>query len=180
MHSTTSRHSHVRQMVSCALFAALAGVCSQLAIPTPWGIPVNLALFAVYMAGTMLGPVWGGASLGVYLALAAIGVPIMAGFQGGPAALFGKTGGYAVGYLLGAVVTGLVAAHRPRGFVRLAAACVMGCAACYALGTVWYMALTGLGLVQSLAVCVVPYLPGDVLKILLASLLTMQLDRRGF
>ena len=42
-------------MVLCALFAALTAVCSQIAIPMPWGVPINLALFAVYMAGTMLG-----------------------------------------------------------------------------------------------------------------------------
>ena len=47
-----------RDLIYCALFAALTAVCSQIAIPMPWGVPINLALFAVYMAGTMLGPVW--------------------------------------------------------------------------------------------------------------------------
>ena len=90
--NTTASNARLHKMVGCALFAALTAVCSQLAIPMPWGVPINLALFAVYMAGTMLGPVWGAASQLVYLLLAAVGVPVMAGMQGGPAVLLGKTG----------------------------------------------------------------------------------------
>ena len=131
----TAENLRVRRMVLCALFAALTAVCSQIAIPMPWGVPINLALFAVYMAGTMLGAFWGTVSQLVFVALAAIGVPVLAGFQGGPSAIFGKTGGYVLGYILAALIT--------------------------ALG--W---------------CVLPYLPGDVIKIALAAILTIQLDKR--
>ena len=92
----TKSSENVRRMVLCAMFTALVAVCSQIAVPMPWGVPINLALFAVYMAGTMLGPVWGTASQVVFIALAAIGVPVLANFQGGPSAIFGKTGGYAI------------------------------------------------------------------------------------
>ena len=113
--------ARTRRMALCALFTALTAVCSQVALPTPWGVPVNLALFGVYMAGTMQGPWWGAASQGVYLALAAFGLPVMAGFQGGAAALFGRTGGYALGYALAAAVTGALSQKR-RGFGALCAA----------------------------------------------------------
>lgn len=168
----------VRQMAACALFAALIAVCSQLSLPMPWGVPVNLALFAVYMAGTMLGPVWGAVSVLVYLTLAGIGIPVMAGFMGGPAALFGKTGGYALGYLPAALLTGWCARTAPRRPVRLVLGCVLGCAACYLLGTVWFMVLTGMDAAASLTCCVLPYLPGDAVKIALAAALTVRLDRR--
>ena len=118
--NTTASNARLHKMVGCALFAALTAVCSQLAIPMPWGVPINLALFAVYMAGTMLGPVWGAASQLVYLLLAAVGVPVMAGMQGGPAVLLGKTGGYAIGYLLAALIAGAFAAKLPRKFGWLA------------------------------------------------------------
>ena len=72
----TKSSENVRRMVLCAMFTALVAVCSQIAVPMPWGVPINLALFAVYMAGTMLGPVWGTASQVVFIALAAIGVPV--------------------------------------------------------------------------------------------------------
>lgn len=176
--NTTVSNSRVRRMVGCALFAALTAVCSQIAVPTPWGIPINLALFAVYMAGTMLGAACGMASQLVYLLLAAVGVPVMAGLQGGPAALFGKTGGYAIGYLLAALIAGFLAEKMPRNFLWLAVGCAAGCAACYALGTVWFMVLTGMDLITSLTYCVIPYLPGDAVKIAIACLLTIQLDKR--
>ena len=124
--NTTASNARLHKMVGCALFAALTAVCSQLAIPMPWGVPINLALFAVYMAGTMLGPVWGAASQLVYLLLAAVGVPVMAGMQGGPAVLLGKTGGYAIGYLLAALIAGAFAAKLPRKFGWLALGCVVG------------------------------------------------------
>ena len=79
----TKSSENVRRMVLCAMFTALVAVCSQIAVPMPWGVPINLALFAVYMAGTMLGPVWGTASQVVFIALAAIGVPVLANFSGG-------------------------------------------------------------------------------------------------
>lgn len=176
--NTTASNTRLHNMVGCALFAALTAVCSQLSVPMPWGVPINLALFAVYMAGTMLGPVWGAASQLVYLLLAAIGIPVMAGMQGGPAALFGKTGGYAIGYLLAALIAGLFAAKLPRKFGWLVLGCVVSCAACYVLGTIWFMVLTGLDLLTSLTYCVIPYLPGDAIKIVLAALLTIQLDKR--
>ena len=90
----------------------------------------------------------------------------------------GKTGGYAIGYLLAALIAGAFAAKLPRKFGWLALGCVVGCAACYVLGTIWFMVLTGFDLPTSLTYCVIPYLPGDVIKIALASLLTIQLDKR--
>ena len=81
-------------------------------------------------------------------------------------------------YLLAALIAGAFAAKLPRKFGWLALGCVVGCAACYVLGTIWFMVLTGLDLPTSLTYCVIPYLPGDVIKIALASLLTIQLDKR--
>lgn len=174
----TTQSKNVYKMVLCALFTALTAVCSQIVLPMPWGVPINLGLFGVYMAGSMLGPVWGAASQLVFIGLAALGVPVMAGFQGGAAAVFGKTGGYAIGYILAAGLTALVAKRWGRSFAKLCAGMVLGCAACYLLGTLWFMVLTGATMAQALAWCVLPYLPGDAVKIALAALLTTRLDKR--
>ena len=153
----TKTTDNVRRMVLCAMFTALVAVCSQIAVPMPWGVPINLALFAVYMAGTMLGPIWGTASQVVFIAL---------------------TGGYAIGYILTALITALLVRVLGRKFWALCAAMVVGCAACYLLGTIWFMTLTGADLVSALGWCVLPYLPGDAVKIVLAAMLTIQLDKR--
>ena len=103
---TASRFS-AKTLTMCAIFTALVAVCSQITIPLPI-IPINLALFAVYLAGALLGPWRGALSLLVYLLLAAVGVPVMAGFRGGLGNLVGNTGGYVVGYIFAAFFTGLL------------------------------------------------------------------------
>lgn len=174
----TNSTNRVRKMVLCALFTAVTVVCSQLAVPTPWGVPVNLALFGVYMAGMMLGPIWGAASQLVFILLAAVGVPVLAGFNGGLSAILGKTGGYVVGYVLAAAIAPAVANALQRKPWAMVLGMVLGCAACYLLGTIWFIALTATPLMTALGWCVIPYLPGDVIKIALAMLLTVQLDKR--
>lgn len=173
----TNSANRVRKMVLCALLTAVTVVCSQLAVPTPWGVPVNLALFGVYMAGMMLGPVWGAASQSVFILLAAVGVPVLAGFNGGLSAILGKTGGYVVGYVLAAAIAPAVANALQRKPWAMVLGMVLGCAACYLLGTIWFIALTATPLMTALGWCVIPYLPGDVIKIALAVLLTVQLDK---
>ena len=84
----------------------------------------------------------------------------------------------AIGYLLAALIAGAFAAKLPRKFGWLALGCVVGCAACYVLGTIWFMVLTGADLVSAMGWCVLPYLPGDAVKIVLAAVLTIQLDKR--
>ena len=101
----------------------------------------------------------------------------MAGFQGGLGILLGKTGGYAVGYILTAVIVGAGERYWGRKFWQLCICMAVGVAVCYGFGTVWYMILSGNSLGVSLAYCVWPFLPGDVLKILLAAALAIQLRK---
>lgn len=168
--------SSLRPLLLCALFTALTAICSQLIIPTPM-VPISMALLAVYLTGALLGPKLGAASMGVYMLLGLVGVPVFAGFGAGPGILFGKTGGYILGYILGAFVTGLVMRKR-RGYGFACLAMAGGTLACYAFGTAWFMVVTGLGWRASLSYCVLPFLPGDALKILLAAWLAGRLGRQ--
>ena len=170
---TASRFS-AKTLTMCAIFTALVTVCSQITIPLPI-IPINLALFAVYLAGALLGPWRGALSLLVYLLLAAVGVPVMAGFRGGLGNLVGNTGGYVVGYIFAAFFTGLLVEKWGARFWQMCVAMVLGCAVCYFFGTLWYSILSGTPFFASFSACVVPFLPCDVVKILLAALLASRL-----
>ncbi len=167
-----------RSLVQCALFAALLAACSQLVIPLPM-ISINLALFAVHLTGAVLGPKWGVASVLVFVALGACGVPVFMGFQGGLVYLFGKTGGYVLGYVLDALIVGLWTRRLGNSIPHLCVCMTIGLAACYTFGAAWFMFLTGMGLWQSLIYCVFPFLIGDAVKIGLAAVLTKILARRG-
>ena len=186
MMTVEKRYSNTTFMVLCGLFAALTAICSFISIPlgfTP--IPVNLGTLAVFLAGGILGKKYGTISLVVYVLLGAVGVPVFSGFRGGFSVLMGPTGGYIIGYIAAAFLVGLIldaAFHRQSGSHRAVremalciAAMIVGLAVCYALGTAWFMFSTGTGLGASLTACVFPFLLGDAIKILAASLLVRKL-----
>ena len=172
----SSRSALTRNLVLAALFAALTAVCSQIQIPLPM-VPINLALFAVHLCGALLGAKWGALSMCAYALLGAVGVPVFSGFASGPAVLFGKTGGYILGYILCALLVGLLSRRLGFTFPKLCLSMVVGVAVCYLFGTIWFMAITGMNLVTSLTYCVIPFLPGDAVKILLAALLALRLQK---
>lgn len=165
-----------RHLVLCALFAALTAVLSQIAIPIG-PVPINLATFAVFLAGAMLGPKLGAISLGVWLMLGLCGVPVFTMFRSGPAALFSVTGGYIIGYIAAAFLVGLITVkwNPENRLYRYPVAMIAGMLAYFVIGTTWYMVLTGAALMNALASCVVPFLPGDALKIAAASILAHRL-----
>ena len=140
-------------------------------------IPINLALFAVHLCGALLGAKWGALSMAVYALLGAVGVPVFAGFGSGPAVLFGKTGGYIIGYILCAAIVGLLSCRLGFTFPKLCLSMVVGVAVCYVFGTAWFMVISGLNLATSLSYCVLPFLPGDAVKILLAAFLALRLRK---
>lgn len=166
----------VKTMVYCALFAALTAVCSQLSVPIQ-PVPINLALFAVYMAGALLGGGRGAISQIVFLLIGAAGVPVFAGFRGGLQVLAGPTGGYIVGYVAAALITGAVIKRLGAKPFAVALACLMGLIACYALGTAWYCLESSTAPIAALATCVVPFLPGDAVKILAVALLAPRVKK---
>lgn len=154
----------------CALFAALTGVLSQIVIPIG-PVPINLASFAVLLSGTLLGANGGAISMLVYTALGLIGAPVFSMLRGGPQVLLGPTGGYIIGYIVAAYMTGFIAKKTSRTLPALACGFV-----CYIIpGTIWYMILTGSSLPGALTVCVFPFLLGDALKIALAWALSLRL-----
>lgn len=165
--------SSLRSWLLCALLAALMVICSQLVIPLPM-VPLSLSLLAVLLAGALLGPRLGAAAMAVYALLGLVGVPVFASFGAGPGVLFGKTGGYILGYIPAAFLTGLLM-RKGGGYWPTCLAMTAGTLGCYAFGTAWFMAVTGLGLWASLGYCVLPFLPGDAAKILTAAWLAQRL-----
>lgn len=165
-----------KQLILCALFAALTAVCSQILIPIPF-IPINLALFSVHLSGALLGSKYGSLSMLVYAILGIVGAPVFAGFKGGLGILMGSTGGYILGYIICAFIVGLLCEKWGNTFPKMCAAMALGVIACYAFGTLWFMILTKNSLWQSLIYCVFPFLIGDVLKIILAASLAKALRK---
>lgn len=164
-------------MALAGLFAALVAVGSWISIPlgfTP--VPMNLATLAVFLAGGLLGAKYGSIAVAVYAMVGAVGAPVFAGFRGGLSVLAGPTGGYIIGYILAAFVVGIIVTNGS-GIVRIVAAMVAGLAGCYALGTAWFMISTGTGFGAAMVACVIPFLPGDAIKITAGTILIRKLRK---
>lgn len=159
-----------------AMFVALIAICSQIQIPLPM-VPINLALFAIYLTGTILGPKYGTLSILTYVLLGGFGAPVFAGFSGGFGRITGPTGGYIIGYILATFIVGLITKKLGYNWWKLVIAMVVGLTACYIVGTAWFMYITGNSLAASMTYCVIPFLPGDVVKISLATVLTIRLRK---
>ena len=164
----------VKDMTLTAVMAALVCIAGPLTIPTG-PIPLSLATFAVYLSGAVLGKKRGTIAVALYLLIGIIGVPVFSGFSGGFQKLAGVTGGYLVGYLPCVFLSGLGAerAEEESRIWILPAKMAAGTAVLYTIGTAWFMIQSGNALGTALSLCVVPFLPGDAVKIAAAVMLTV-------
>lgn len=153
----------LRWMVLASLMAALTAVGAYIHIPIG-PVPIVLSTLFVILSGLLLGSRWGLSSMGLYLLVGAIGLPVFAGGKGGFAHFFGPTGGYLWGYLLASWLTGLIS-ERSRGLLILdILAVLVGSLTLYGLGVPWLKMVTQMSWSKALMVGVVPFLIGDAIK----------------
>jgi biotin transport system substrate-specific component len=151
-------------------FVALAAQVSFDIPGTP--VPITGQTFAVVLVGASLGALLGLASLGLYLFVGALGAPIYAEGQHGWDVLTGPTGGYIVGFVLAAIVTGWLAQKRwDRRFSSAVAAMLTGNVLVYAVGLPWLAIDQDLGFTDTMTAGLAPFIPGDLLKLYLAAAL---------
>ena len=174
--------SRLRSMVLTGVMAAVICVVSPWSIPIG-EVPITLTQIAIFLALYVLGWKRGTLSVLIFLLLGSFGLPVFSGFSGGLGKLLGPTGGYLIGYIPMAILGGLFLDHFRNPIVQ-GLGLVLGTAVCYAFGTGWYCIQGGVGLTAALAVCVFPFIPFDLIKIvisvLLGSLLRSRLTAAGF
>lgn len=172
-----------------AVSAALITICSWISIPVG-PVPVTLQTLAVLAVLLTVGGRRGTIAIAVYLALGAVGVPVFAGFKGGPAAFIGPTGGFLAGFIAAALVFWLL---EKLVFARLmtttAKKLVFGIVnslifeiVLYTIGVIWFMTIyasqTGpVGLGTVLGWCVIPFIIPDLIKVFAASVIGSRVSR---
>ncbi|GAA1184960.1 biotin transporter BioY [Nesterenkonia xinjiangensis] len=181
----TAPTASARNLAQIAMFAGLIAVLGLPgAIPVMgMAVPVTAQTLGVMLAGAILGPWRGAAAVIVFNTVVAMGLPLLAGGRGGLGVFFGPSAGYLVGWVVGAAVIGLMVhglrrtgRTRPT-WPRVLLGCLLGgIVAIYALGIPVQALVTGLGL-QETALLAAAFLPGDLLKVLLATLVTLSLRR---
>jgi len=162
----------VKYFAGSVVVAALTAAFAQVAVPYPLSsAPFTLQTVGVYLAGLVLGPVWGAFSLVLYAVAGAVGVPVFAFGGTGVGTLTGPTGGYIVSFpFAAAAIGGLV--HRrvtPRRLGEVSiplqvGALAVGLGIVYLVGSVWLATQTELSLTKGLVQGGLVFVPGDALK----------------
>lgn len=169
--------SDIKPMVYTALFVALIACGAFMAIPIG-PVPIVLQNMFVLLAGLVLGPVWGLTAVGIYLLIGLAGLPVFAGGTAGIGKLFGPTGGYLLSYLPAVWLTALSTRKLNRNRVGDIAALILGSLIIYAAGVPWLKLITGMAWSKALAVGMMPFLPGDMLKIIAAAAIAPKIRSR--
>ena len=168
-------HSSLSAQIALAcLFSALCCAGAFISIPIAIGpVPLALTNFFAILGALLLGPVWGAASTLLYIAIGALGFPVFSGGRGGIAHLIGPTGGYLVGYIAGAALSGLLSRRKGAFFTVLAS--VIGFVSILVVGGVGLKLQSGLPWSKAMAIGILPFLPGDAIKAILAVIIALRL-----
>ena len=161
---------------SIALIGIMAAICCVLG---PWQIPIgpvpiSLQIIAVCLSAYVLGATRGALAVLTYVLLGLIGLPVFAGASGGAATLFGPTGGYIIGFIFMAFISGLFI--EKSGIKKIhfqVIGLLLGLLVCYLFGTIWFTVVNtkGISFTQALGYCVYPFIPFDIAKIVISIIL---------
>ena len=166
--SSASRLS-TQSLVLTALMTAVTCILAPMSIPIPFSpVPLTLTNFVLEISIFLLGWKKATASFIIYLLLGLCGLPVFSGFSGGVGKFAGPTGGYLIGFIFLTVIGGLFAEHFHWKRSACTVGMVLGMAVTYAFGTAWLCLQLNLSFTAGLFTGVIPYLPGDAVKIALA------------
>ena len=158
----------IRTMVQTALATAVICILSPFTIMLPFSpVPVSLSIFAILIAVYALGMKGGIAATALYIMIGFIGIPVFSGFSSGVGKLLSPTGGYIIGYLFVAFLSGIfIDRWESRGMHALGM--ILGIMVCYLFGTLWLAREAVMDYRAALAAGVIPFIPADAVKVAIA------------
>lgn len=172
----TSQRISTKTMALIAVMTAVTCVLAPLSVPIG-PVPISLTNLAIYFGLYILGMKKETVSYMIYLLIGFVGLPVFSGFTGGAGKLLGPTGGYLIGFIPMAIVAGILIDKSGGKVVPSVIGMVLGTAICYALGTAWFCIQADYEVMPALALCVIPFLPGDAAKIAIAAFFGPQIRR---
>lgn len=155
------------QMSVCAIMAALMCVLGPMSVPIGV-VPVSFTNLVIYIAVILLGTKLSTVSYVVYLLLGMVGLPVFSGFQGGLGKLAGPTGGYLIGFILMTIICGIFYEKSNGNVIITGLGMIAGTIIAYVFGTIWFVIEMDCEVSYALTVCVFPFIPFDLIKIVIA------------
>lgn len=162
-------------IVTVGMFTAVLSVLSILTIPMPNGIPVTLQTFGVALCGYVLGARKGVGATLIYILIGTAGVPVFAGMTGGPARLFGYTGGFLWGFIVLVAFCG-VAMKQKKVILRIVFG-MLGLVICHFIGVIQYSIVAESRLLTAFLTVSLPYIIKDVLMVTGACLVAVPIRK---
>lgn len=176
--NSTKNFFEIKNLTLIALMAAVICVLGPLSIPLPFSpVPISLTNLAVYFTIYVLRTKRAAVSYLLYLLIGLVGVPVFSAFTGGPGKLLGPTGGYLIGFLFMSIISGLFIDKWEKNLALCILGMILGTAVCYLFGTLWLGYQAGLTFEKALAAGVIPFIPGDLAKILISALIGPQIRK---
>lgn len=170
---------NTKQLALIGLMTAVICILGPLALSIPISpVPISLGTLAIYFVISVLGMKLGTISVIIYILLGLVGVPVFTGFSGGPAKLFGPTGGYIIGYIFLALICGFFVNKFAGELPLYILGMLLGTAVLYLFGTCWLAYQMDLSFPQALMAGVIPYIPGDLIKLAVAVAVGFQVRKR--
>ncbi|MCC8082266.1 MAG: biotin transporter BioY [Lachnospiraceae bacterium] len=153
-----------QELTTMALLAALLCVSSYISIQLPFSaVPITAQTLVINMIALLLKPKKAGITVGIWILLGLVGLPVFSGGKGGFGMLAGATGGYIIGYLAAAIIISLLKGRKNR-IVRHTVSVLIGIPIIYAVGVPWMKVMLGIGWPAALTTGLLPFIAGDVIK----------------
>lgn len=171
------KKSSVYQMAIIGAMAAVICILGPLSIPIGL-VPISFTNLAIYFALYTLGMKKGTVSYIIYMLIGFAGIPVFSNFTGGPSKLLGPTGGYIIGFIFMALIAGFFIDISFDKWYLCFAGMVLGTAVCYAFGTIWLSHQANMSVSAAFAAGVIPFVPGDLVKILIAAFMGPKIRKR--
>lgn len=168
---------NTRQLTLVGVMAAVTCILGPLSLPIGV-VPISLTNLVIYFAIYVLGGKRGTLSYIVYLFIGLVGLPVFSGFSGGFPKLFGPTGGYLIGFIFMAFISGIFIDKFPSKIYMCFFGMILGTITTYIFGTAWLAYQAHLTFNSALAVGVLPFIPGDLVKMVIASFIGPQIRKR--
>ncbi|MEG1027053.1 MAG: biotin transporter BioY [Oscillospiraceae bacterium] len=173
----TNNKNKVSTITLIGIMSAVICVLGPLSIPIG-PVPVTLTNLAIYIVVGLIGYKKGTISYLIYMLIGAVGIPVFSGFSGGLSKLFGPTGGYLFGFIFMALISGIFFEKFPHNKFMCILGMILGTLVTYAFGTAWLAYQAEMTFYKALTVGVIPFIIGDLLKIVVSVFLVAILRER--
>ena len=160
----------VKNIAVISVMTAVTCILGPLSLPIGV-VPISLTNLAIYLSLYVLGRNRGTISYIMYLLIGFIGVPVFSNFSAGAGKLLGPTGGYLIGFIFMAVISGYFIDKWTSKVVICMAGMILGTIVCYGFGTAWLAYQANMDLKSALWAGVIPFIPGDLAKMAVAAVI---------